>query len=561
MRSMRTPPHALVRAAAVFVLSAGVAAPALVTAPAAYAETATVTRTATLDDGRLDIGLPFNALWVKVNVLASTAPDAAVLASTDELSWHDYDWVTDKREGWATDAPIRLPEGTAYGTYPVSVEYRMPGGTVQRWTGGSFGYKLHTGVAKLSFDRRSVDYDHRDVVLSGTAVTYDPATGVRTAARAGTQVKVALDTSGQGVPNPSAVAVTGAGGAFSLPFTLGGSVYRGTASVVEPAADTDPDDAKFVPSLPVAPTQYRITASLDKHRVYYGTDVNVTGRVERLTTDGWKPFAGAPVVSTPQQPDTSGHTVDRLMGGTAAAADGTFAYPAKGTFSTQVFTHVRPSPFLAGAPYALGEIAVPQKFTFTNLAITLDPYGTVRATGRMTANWCGDDPLVLQYSLDGRTWKSLKWGKSEGGAAGYCPFDITSPGYVRAYYRVVHAETDQFVTVNSTPVFLTRVPTRFSGFRISPTRPNVNGSMTVSGAVQKYVGGVWKPAAGQYVTLYFKPRGESQWYWVKRNVKTAANGGFSFTATNYGDGHWGMATQPLTGYFYSETNAVYIDAR
>ncbi|WP_406861700.1 hypothetical protein ABZO31_14945 [Streptomyces sp. HUAS MG47] len=550
------------RAAAVFVLSAGVAAPALVAAPAVHAETATVTRTTTLDDGRLDIGLPSGALWVKVNVHASTAADAPVLFATDELTWHDYDWATDAREGWATAAAVRLPEGTAFGTYPVSVEYRLPGGTVQHWTGGTFAYKLHTGVAETAFDRTTTDWDHRQVVLSGKATTFDPSTGTRGPARAGTKVKVTLALQDGPSSSAQATAVTGDGGAFSVPFTPNARVGSATATVVEPAADTDPDATHQVrKTVGAEETRYRINAALDKFRVRQGQSVNVTGRVERLTNDGWQPFTGAPVVSSPDYPNYWDHVVDRPMGGADVAADGTFAYPAKATVTTDVFTHVRPSVYLRELPYARGSIAVPRAAAFTDVKIAIDPYGTVRATGRFSAVECGSEPVAIQYSLDGLTWRSLRWSQTSYSGTSSCPFDISVNGWVRAYYRVVHAETDRYVTAVSKPVFQTRIPTRFSSFTISPTRPTTNGTMTVSGAVQKQVSGVWKPMGGQYVTLIFKPRGESQWYWVKKNIKTATNGGFRFTATNYGDGSWAMVTQPLTGYFYSETKAVYIDAR
>ncbi|WP_418957764.1 hypothetical protein [Streptomyces tritici] len=559
---MRRLPHAVVRAAAVFVLSAGLTAPALVTAPAAHAETVTVTRTATLDDGRLDVGLPSNALWVKVNVHASAAPDAAVLFSTDALRPHEYDYSTGQPAGWATETALRLPEGTALGDYPVSVDYRMPGGTVQHWTGGTFAYKLHTGVTKTAFDRTTTDWDHRRVVLSGTATTFDPSTGTRGPARAGTKVQVRLALMDGPNSSTQATAVTGEGGMFSVPFTPNARVHSGTATIVEPASDTDPDATHQIhKSVGAEETTYRITAALDKFRVPLGQSVNVTGRVERLTNDGWQPFAGAPVVSSPEYPNAGIHHVARAMGGADAAADGTFAYPAKASVTTDVFTHVRPSVYLRELPFARGRIAVPQPAGFTDVRIAIDPYGTVRATGKLSAVGCESEPVAIQYSLDGRTWRSLRWGTSAYSGTASCPFDISVNGFVRAYYRVVHAETDRYVTAVSKPVFQTRIPTRFSSFTISPTRPTVNGTMTVSGAVQKQVSGVWKPMGGQYVTLIFKPRGETQWYWVKRNIKTATNGGFRFTATNYGDGYWAMVTQPLNGYFYSETKAVYIDAR
>ncbi|MFF8380834.1 hypothetical protein ACF07V_32390 [Streptomyces sp. NPDC015661] len=112
-RSTRRLPHAFVRAAAVFALAAGVIAPAVVHAPAAHADTGSA-YDATLDDGRYRVGMLGDALWMKVTVLASTAPDAPVLASTEELTQlYGY---------WTTDAPLTLPEGTALGDYPVRID-------------------------------------------------------------------------------------------------------------------------------------------------------------------------------------------------------------------------------------------------------------------------------------------------------------------------------------------------------------------------------------------------------------------------------------------------------
>lgn len=563
MRPARLFPHAAVRAATVFALSAGLTLPVMATAPAAYAADAAevpVTRTDTFDDGRLDVGLPFNALWVKVNVLAPGAqPDAAPLISTDKLSWHDYSGG--KPGGWATEQPLRLPEGTAFGDYPVTVDYRMPGGTVQHWAGdGRLSYKPHTGVSRLAFDRESTDYDHRDAVLTGTATTLDPSTGLRTPAPEGTKIKVNFRLYGTDWTDlAKTAAVTGAEGGFSLPLTPGASV-RGGEATVDAAPGTDPDDGFPVPELPVSKTKYRISADLDKRRVHKGDAVRVTGRAERLTAGGWQPFTGATVISTPREPDTWHHETGSVWGSSTVGADGSFTYPAKAEYSTSLHTYLKPSVYFTDLPYDRGEVAVPKPFTYTNVKITLDPYGKVRASGRLTADWCWDERLTLQYSADGKKWANLRTVVAGNGNAGYCPFTIESYGFVNAYYRVAHDETDTFLAQTSTPVHLTRVLTRFTSFSVTPARPAKNARFTASGTLQHYTGGRWQGYKGAQVMLVFKPKGDTTWYWVSKG-STGTGGKYSLRGIGYQDGSWAVVLQPDAKHFYSETKAKYVDVR
>ncbi|MFG3347190.1 hypothetical protein ACGF1Z_19225 [Streptomyces sp. NPDC048018] len=558
MRSTRTRPHALVRAVTVFALAAGVALPAVVTAPAAYA--ATVGQTTTLDDGRLTVGLPGDALWVKVSVLASTAPDAAVLASTDELGLSAY-------AAWTTEAPIRLPEGTAFGDYPLAVEYRLPGGTVQRWTGGTFGYRLHTGVSAASFDRTTTSYDSRDVVLSGRATTWNPATGTTTPAAEGTPVSITLNLSDafSRTRTQTATVATAGDGTFSLPFTADDEITGGKAEVVPAGADTDPVAPRGIPAVGVEKLKYRITSDPGRFRVSAGTDVNVQGRVERLTEAGWQGFAGIPVVTTGAEPYPYTKALAPLGGGDTAA-DGSFAYPARVQYTTaRLYTLPKPSVYFARETthlYDVADIAVPQQFAYSGATTTLNEYGWVKARGRLGTGttYCDTKPdwIALQVSLDnGRTWRTMKSGYLDTG----CWYDLGAWGYVNALYRIYHPESDRFVAKNTANIRLSRIPTRIVNVTYSPSRPSVNGRMTVKGVVQQQVNGVWKALPGARLTLYVKPKGDPSWYWAAKNIATGSNGAFSVTTTTYGDGTWGLGLQSRTGYFSSESRNFYVDAR
>lgn len=532
--------------------------PAIVAAPSAYA--ATVSHTVTLDDGRLSLGLPSYALWVKVSVLASTAPDAAVLASTDELT-------STSSHTWATDAPIRLPEGTALGDYPVVVDYRLPGGVVEHWTGGTFGYKLHTGVGAVSFDRKTTSYDENKVVLSGSATTWNPATGERTPAAEGTPVKVTLNLRDaySAVRASTALATTGADGTFSLPFTPNAEITGGSAVVNTTAGDVDPDDARPLPTVGVEQLTYRITSDAGKYRVNAGTDVQVTGRVERLTEDGWTAFAGAPVVSTGTEPLSYDSALRNEIGSATSSADGSFSYPARVQYTTTgLYTGLRPSVYYGKGndrPYDMAAVAVPQQFSFTQYRMTLDEFGKLSASGVLgsggTSCYTKRDWVALQVSLDnGRTWGQMK----SGPVADYCSYSFNVWGYPNALYRIYHPETDRFVAKTSPPVRLARNPTRIVNVTISPSRPRVNTSMTVKGLVQQKVNGVWKAMPGAKLTLVYKPKGDPNWYWVKKDVPTNSYGNFSFRTTNYGDGTWALYLQSKSGFFYSESRTIYVDA-
>ncbi|MFI8522151.1 hypothetical protein ACIGEZ_30690 [Streptomyces sp. NPDC085481] len=519
-----------------------------------------MSQTVTHDDGRLTLGLPSNALWVKVSVLASSAPDAAVLATTDELTSTAYN-------AWTTDAAIKLPEGTAFGDYPLAVDYRLPGGIVEHWTGGSFGYKLHTGVSTVAFDRKTTSYDQRDVVLSGTATTWNPATGERTPAAEGTSVKVTLNLRDaySATSTKIATATTAADGTFSLPVTPNAEISGGTA-VVTAGTDVDPDEARPVPAVGVEKLTYRITSDTSKYRVNANTDVKVTGRVERLTAEGWKAFGGAPVVSTGTEPLGYDTAVRNEIGSGGTFADGSFSYLARAQYSTTgVYTGLRPSVYYGKGndrPYDLARIAVPQHFWYADARMTLDEFGRLTATGRLATNasvTCYDkiDWVALQVSLDnGRTWHDMK-----AQATSYCSsYSFQVWGFDNALYRIYHPETDRFFARTSTPVRLARTPTRIVNVSITPSRPRTGSSMTVKGLVQQKVNGVWKAMPGAKVTLVFKPRGDSSWYWVKKDVATNSAGNFNFRATNYGDGSWGLYLQSKNGFFYSESRTIYVDA-
>ncbi|MEW1546075.1 hypothetical protein [Streptomyces tsukubensis] len=555
-RSTRKLPRAFVRTAAVIALSTGVAVPVVVAAPAAYAAVSSVTTTV---DGKLAVGLPSNAIWVKASVLASTQPDAAVLLEDEQLA-------DDGRNTWTSRDALKLPAGTAFGNYPVRVDYRLPGGTLQQQTIGTFAYLKRAKVATVAFDRTSTDIDNLTTVLSGTATTFDPSTGTTGPAGAGTQVQVNVNVDREW-PRTSLTLdfrpEVDAQGKFSVQVTPEGRITGGRASVAPQSPDTAAHPAVNLPDVPAVEAKLRIMADADKRRVHKGQPFTVKGRVEKLTNDGWRPYGNATVLSSTTPPWFTEAAVQAPLGSGKSAADGSFSYTAKATVSGTVYTHAKPSAYLPNNVADTGAIAVPEKFALGSPAYSLDELGMVTASARVYGYGkdCSGENVAFQYSPDGRTWYNLT-GASASYHGGYdqCQVKVRTDGFIRGYYRFFHAESDRFVAASAAPKFLSRYLTRFVGHKYSTTRPKVNSTFTVSGTVQRQVNGKWIAHPGAKVMVIVKPKGSSDWYWAVKG-KTNSKGVYSLKTKVYSDATWAAITEPMNGYFHSETKATYIDAR
>ncbi|MFE7131438.1 hypothetical protein ACFVIM_11305 [Streptomyces sp. NPDC057638] len=601
-RSKRTLPPALVRAATVFVLTAGVTASALTTAPMAVADGRgeerpratdgrkaepnraatdrreeptraatdgrkgtpgdaatdgrkdTPARTATdrredtpsraaalpgrlqatlRGDGRLSVlGLDQDTVSLQVRVLRSRE-SGVVLGTFDELTWNHIPNTGGWNATWDTVDPVRLPPGTPAGSYPVEIVYRQPGGPELRDTNASVYYSEYTAITSASWDRAYTDYDHRTLTLSGTAETWDPELGRARPAAEGTPVNVTLIDNGNWGHADGAV---GADGRFAIPYTPRGAITR-----------TSLDG---LPTVPIRKMTYRLTADYDRLRLRPGGEFTVTGRAERLTDDGWKPFTGASV-----------RTSDRggVRGQGTVAADGTFTYPATaGDLTRTVTTEVKPSPYFQYAGSDGRIIYIPVAATLTHHKITLDPYGTVKARAVLnTPKGCGTPrPLNLQYSPDGKKWSVLRTGATTTA----CAISIEAPGKPSGYYRFQHPETNQHLELTGPAVHQVRVPTRITSAKLTPARPERGGKLTATGTLQRQVNGGWNAHPGAKLVLSFKARGSDTWRAITTGT-AGRTGGYSLKGTVPGDGSWRVETQIAAGYLHTETKVTYVDAR
>jgi hypothetical protein len=59
--------------------------------------------------------------------------------------------------------------------------------------------------------------------------------------------------------------------------------------------------------------------------------------------------------------------------------------------------------------------------------------------------------------------------------------------------------------------------------------------------------------------LVFKPRYDTQWYWVVKGY-TNSSGHYALNTQAFGDGTWAAYIEPNSSHYYSESKQVYVDA-
>ncbi|MYS23903.1 MULTISPECIES: hypothetical protein [unclassified Streptomyces] len=534
---------------------------AITVAPTAFADgapTTTVTHLVTGDDGRLEVDLSDSAplTSLQISVRSSTADDAATLLTVSDFS-ND-----------TTTAPVQLPAGTAYGSYPVDVDYTLADGTTQHWSGAAHGtdgllnYRKHAFLAAFTTDRTSTDFTHRDVVLSGHVDAFDPATG--TTGPAGADTDVALMWQEDHSPYDSYVqrhaeVDTDENGDFQLLVTPGGGLENGAAVIHTTPADLTPaGTSQFISNVPANPVTYRVTSSPSATQVHKGTRITVRGKVEQLVGGKWKPFGGAPVVTTAADPDSYQYTVPHQLASTTSAADGSFSYPITANMTTLLHTYLRPSTYLPPNSQDEDTVNVPTAGSITLPAWSIDDEGLVKTTGRLNGN-ASNQSLWLQYSPNGKSgWINLSHITTGYTYGKYVSYAMQAYGNYDGYYRVIHFESAQMLGLVQPAHRLNRIRTQMS-VTVTPTRPSYDTSkLSVSGVVTQMTSKGWAHYNHAYVVLVYKPKGDTEWYWVKKAYTNAA-GRYSFSTPAYGDGTWGAYLQTDSKHFYSSTKGVNVD--
>ncbi|WP_433891150.1 hypothetical protein [Streptomyces sp. CA-111067] len=552
----RTRRRAVIGATAI-IMSASLA---VAVAPAAFADSnpGSVYQVVTNDDGTVSFYTTGEVQdgSVELSVRASTADDAPVLATVDASGF----------TGTHTTDALELPSGTAYGDYPIDVNWKLSDGTQEHTAHlGSLNYRKHASVEDVTTDRTSTDFTHRTVTIGGKVNVLDPATGKNTPAGAGVTVRLVWwdDVSPASRVSRTATVDTDGGGGFTFPVTPGGTLINGSAQVVG-TSDTIPTrTAGTVPDVDVSSDSYSIAVTSTPATVHKGQSITVKGKVSRYDSANGTydlPFAGAPVVTTSVDPDNYAYTVPHRLTGATTAADGSFSYQITANMTTTLHTYLAPSPYLPYINEKQNTVNVPTATSVTLPAFSIDEYGLVKTTGRLTGN-SSNQSLWLQYSPNGKSnWKNLSHITTGYTTSTYTSFFMQAYGYTDGYYRVIHFESPQLLGYAQPAHRLNRIDTQMS-IAASTTRPaGANSKITFTGVTIAMSSKGWIHYNHAHVVLVYRPKGDTQWYWVQKGYTNSA-GKYSFTTPAYGDGTWGTYLDTDAHHFYSQSKNVNEDVR
>lgn len=163
--------------------------------------------------------------------------------------------------------------------------------------------------------------------------------------------------------------------------------------------------------------------------------------------------------------------------------------------------------------------------------------------------------LNLMYSRNGTTgWTKIGATRATEGTGTTCSFTVKGVGGVDGYYRLVHTESAAMLAYTSAKHRLHRTQTRMTGFSISPTRTYRNAHLTAKGRLTQLVGSSWRAVGHGHVVLVFKPKGDTQWYWVVKGY-TNSSGYYTLAGKAYGTGSWGVYYDADSTHYYSQTES------
>jgi hypothetical protein len=260
--------------------------------------------------------------------------------------------------------------------------------------------------------------------------------------------------------------------------------------------------------------------------------------------------------------DDSGHIARQTPATTDAAGHYRITVVAE-SVCTQTWYVIADSGFVTslvdGGGYIQVEIPDVPVVSVLSAAIAADH--TVTVTGHLTGTSRAHDiyfgeNTFLWYSADGKTnWQRLKGANTDGDGA----FKLVTAGYSDGYYQVRHTDTYDLLAASSPVIHLSRTQTRIVTVRASATKAKAKSVITVSGTLQQYTAGTWKPLVGQPVRLYFRPRGKTAWTYVLGG-KSGSNGAITTLRPRVtADGDWLIRYWGDSTHYNSLQTWVYVD--
>ncbi|WP_433362320.1 hypothetical protein ACQPZX_30120 [Actinoplanes sp. CA-142083] len=186
------------------------------------------------------------------------------------------EYETSTSVSYVTSSPVVMDPGA----YQAQVTVTADDGTVAA-ASERLIYYVNATVEDLTADRPAIDWDHRDVTVSGVLRGRWPGTGeVRPLAGALVNYWVYM--------NAGDPVVTDANGAFSRTFTM-----AGTLNTMDFFYDSGSPYTRGTGitsyTVTVTPQQTRVRVRADKRHAKVGDPITLTGKVERLGAHGWAP--------------------------------------------------------------------------------------------------------------------------------------------------------------------------------------------------------------------------------------------------------------------------------
>jgi hypothetical protein len=337
---------------------------------------------------------------------------------------------------------------------------------------------------------------------------------------------------------------TSAAGGYSaaLPHPAAGETI--TAEVL--ATPTTASAAAAPVTLTAQPSQLRLSAKLSAAKVRYGAKVTISGTVGYASGHSVMPLAGQQVHIS------AGGGHPSLTATTDKSGRFTAALP-KQAESTDWIVRAGGGQFLTSVAATL-PMTVELPTAITGFRATLNQYWQVNLRGclGLAPKTPGYLPslkgLVIQYSPGPHgPWHALgavPAQKSTLCGNGGRTFSATFTARRNyAYYRasfggsntsldgVSHDPATGFLSSLSASKLAWKYADRFDDVKFAPHSVHKGGKLTVTGKLETYTGGKWRPLTHQVVQIILKPKGSSGWYWIVK-VNTGGRGGFSATFTD-----------------------------
>lgn len=558
------------RALAAGVVAAAICGTALTAAPA-YATTADgpigIGRAATDAGDHGSFSVP---VWTADPAAHLTSVSATVRdGDTTVAQLADLVPLTGVADTWTNDGPLELTEdgGTLphLGAYSIDVTATDDqGDTVVRKDAGTLDFTLQPadisaadgGITEgLTLSQPVVDPDHDTESVSGYLQAFKPGSRIRVPL-SGRTVTVGMTYAQSWMVETSLTAVTDASGHFTADFAVPTAGREFTATFSEDSTQVS-GPSVTASATPVYNTlASAVTATASTKRVLPGQSFTISGVVHATSSTTSPGLAGVPVSAGLHEQNN--YDTDRFTAVTDASGHFTVTVPSDqesdGTWGVRI-----EQPLRYGE--ADGTIAVPDESRIISVASSVSADDRVTVSGKLQRtyhqnNLVSSENVGLWYSPDGKTgWKglagvNLPWGDGS--------FKITTNGYLDGYYQVRHATSDTLAASNGPIVHLTRTNTRIFQMYANTARAKKNSTLTLTGNLKQDVGNVWKPFGGQYVELYFQPKGSTKWSYMGYS-HTDSTGHARFTSKAVQDGRWLIQYFGDGTHYESDAAAVFVD--